>query len=138
MEEIEGDLFSAPIDYHFVHCVGADYPLLSYSCGIAKEFRRRYGASIPVTNVGKLAIIQAERIVIHLITKETCRTSRPTLESMKECLISLANYIRENKIMKLAMPKIGCGLDRLEWTDVKKLIEDILIPTGVKILIYYL
>lgn len=138
MEEIYGDLFSAPLDYSLVHCVGADYPLLSYSCGIAKEFRERYGAVIPITKVGNLAVIKADRIIIHLITKETCRSSRPTLETMKECLISLHDYVKENKIEKLAMPKIGCGLDRLNWADVKKLIGDILLPTGVRILVYYL
>lgn len=37
--------------------------------------------------------------------------------------------------MKLAMPRIGCGLDRLEWAKVKKIIKATFANTDVEILV---
>lgn len=39
---------------------------------------------------------------------------------------------------KLAMPKIGCGLDRLNWDDVSYLIQDIFKDIDIEIRVYYL
>ena len=38
-----------------------------------------------------------------------------------------------NNITKLLMPKIGCGLDKLQWTDVFKLLQDTFTYSGVQI-----
>ena len=38
-----------------------------------------------------------------------------------------------NNITKISMPKIGCGLDKLQWTDVFKLIQDTFIYSGIQI-----
>ena len=38
-----------------------------------------------------------------------------------------------NNITKISMPKIGCGLDKLQWTDVFKLKQDTFTYSGIKI-----
>lgn len=38
----------------------------------------------------------------------------------------------------IAMPKIGCGLDKLEWSKVKAIIEEVFAGTDIEILICYL
>lgn len=38
-------------------------------------------------------------------------------------------------ITKLAMPLIGCGLDKLVWEQVKDVIEDVFEETDIEILI---
>ena len=38
-----------------------------------------------------------------------------------------------NNVTKVSMPKIGCGLDKLQWTDVFKLIQDTFTYTGIQI-----
>jgi hypothetical protein len=38
-------------------------------------------------------------------------------------------------ITKLAIPYIGCGLDRLNWDEVKDVIEDVFEDTDVEILV---
>ena len=38
-------------------------------------------------------------------------------------------------IKKLAMPRIGCGLDRQNWTDVKALIEKVFADTDIEIMV---
>ena len=36
------------------------------------------------------------------------------------------------------MPKIGCGLDRLDWELVKQIIEKIFKETDIEIKIFYI
>ena len=38
-----------------------------------------------------------------------------------------------NNITKNSMPKIGCGLDKLQWTDVFKLLQDTFTYSGIQI-----
>jgi hypothetical protein len=38
-------------------------------------------------------------------------------------------------IRKIAMPLIGCGLDRLDWNKVKDVIEDVFSDTDIEILV---
>ena len=36
---------------------------------------------------------------------------------------------------KIAMPHIGCGLDRLEWPKVRNIIQEVFHDDGIEILI---
>lgn len=42
----------------------------------------------------------------------------------------------KNNIHQLAMPLIGCGLDKLEWSKVKELIQHIFDRVDIEITIY--
>ena len=53
---------------------------------------------------------------------------RLALEKMKQICL-------ENDIKKIAMPVIGCGLDRLDWNDVSEQIKSVFTNTGVEILV---
>lgn len=41
----------------------------------------------------------------------------------------------DDEPVKLAMPRIGCGLDKLEWSKVKAIIEEVFADTDVEILV---
>ena len=41
----------------------------------------------------------------------------------------------ENNITKVAMPVIGCGLDRLLWNRVSNIIKEIFEETEIEILV---
>ena len=41
----------------------------------------------------------------------------------------------KNNIKKIAMPVIGCGLDRLNWADVSEQIKSVFTDTDVEILV---
>ncbi len=75
--------------------------------------------------------------VFNLVTKETFRR-KPTMESVKECLLELKRQVNENSIKQLAMPKIACGLDGLDWERVSEQVRDIFSDTDVEILVCYL
>ena len=41
----------------------------------------------------------------------------------------------EKDIRRVAMPVIGCGLDRLEWEKVSEMIQEVFAGTEVEILV---
>lgn len=55
-------------------------------------------------------------------TTHWSRYSKPTYQSIDKSLIDLFDKAQKAGIKKIAMPKIGCGLDRKDWNQVKKLI----------------
>lgn len=137
---VKGDLFTAPADCWLVHCISADFKM---GAGIAKRFTEK-GAKLALKTVygnykwrgtgDCLPIIGCcgHRGVLNLVTKERYYY-KPTYNTLAEALQDLVDLsddpfilpvVGEGKI-KLAMPKIGCGLDKLEWPRVEKIIEDI-------------
>lgn len=130
--EEKRDLFSVPEDYYFVHCVSADFAL---GKGIALEFKKRFDMKnrLKATEETDSKCLLIDR-VFNLITKETWRR-KPTMESVKESLSELRQQVDEKGIKKLAMPKIACGLDGLEWENVSEQVRDIFSDTDIEILV---
>lgn len=145
--EVKQDLFTVPKDYILVHCVSADFIM---GAGIAKEFTKRgvrdylqskYSIHTRMERVGKciLSFKTGWRAEANLVTKEkywykpTYDTLKKSLLSAKEVCISLDDSY--NGMVKLAMPKIATGLDRLSWTKVKAIIEEVFADTAVEILV---
>lgn len=148
---VKGDLFTAPADCWLVHCISADFKM---GAGIAKEFTKR-GAKRSLKEVfgnykwqgvgACLPIVDScgHRGVFNLVTKERYYY-KPTYNTLAEALQDLVDLsdvpvllpaLREGEI-KLAMPKIGCGLDRLEWPKVEHIIKDILDEERFKVFVY--
>ena len=48
------------------------------------------------------------------------------LNAVAYCLVEIDNYMRENNLSTIAMPKIGCGLGGLNWSEVSVLVDGIL------------
>lgn len=132
------DLFTVGADYHFAHCISNDFAL---GAGIAVEFNKRYDMSKRLRQAYPDGLYGAGCVkidrVFNLITKEkywhkpTHVTIRHALEKMKELCV-------HNGISKIAMPKIGCGLDRLKWDDVQEIITGVFADTNIEILVCYL
>lgn len=138
--EVHQDLFTVPKDYCLVHCISADFAL---GAGIAKEFAKR-GVKEYLLNyslvterkVGK-CIVTFEtgwRAEFNLITKEKY-WQKPTYDSLKAALKEARVFCLPCSNIKLAMPRIGCGLDRLQWCKVKQIIEEVFSDTDVEILV---
>lgn len=141
IKEIFGDLFGAPDNFYFVHCISADFAL---GVGIAKEFSQRknmreklnikYGLLDKVSLVGSALLVDD---TFNLVTKYRY-FQKPTYRTLKESLIDLKDKCISLGVNNLAMPRIGCGLDRLNWVHVKKIISDVFSDTDIKIYVYRL
>ena len=137
---VKQDLFTVPQGYYLAHCISGDYAL---GAGIAKQFDERYNMrfklfrNYPIpdgektANVGKALLVDN---VFNLVTKGRY-FEKPTYETLKSALKDMRRDIIAYGIKKLAMPKIGCGLDRLDWDKVYHLIEEVFGMMDIEILI---
>jgi O-acetyl-ADP-ribose deacetylase (regulator of RNase III) len=148
--EEQQDLFSVPDDYYLAHCVSADFAL---GKGIAAEFEKRFhirnavGELIgigplaprkllpPYFQIGEVVVIDR---VFNLVTKEHY-WQKPDLFGMAEAVVHLVSQCHRHKVKKLAMPRIGCGLDRLEWGVVREMLKQAFsVIDDIEILVCYL
>ncbi len=115
------------------HCISKDCAL---GAGIALEFRNRYGVEELVEQqkgVGECAYVEKKgRRILHLITKEKA-SDRPTYDNLEQSLINARRICLEQNITTLAIPKIGCGWDRLVWS---KLVNNIFEQSTIRVKVY--
>ncbi|MDE5584274.1 MAG: macro domain-containing protein [Ruminococcus sp.] len=130
--EKNADLFSVDDDFFLVHCVSADFVL---GKGIALEFQKRFNMKNKLRANGKTdsVCVRIDK-VFNLITKKTWR-NKPTYESLEKSLAELKRQTAEMNVRKIAIPKIACGLDGLEWEKVSKMIRNIFSDTDIDILV---
>ena len=135
------DLFTVPEDYYLAHCISADFGM---GKGIVVEFNKQFDMKNKLQNkypdfvneyhhnrYNGTAIIEGR--VINLITKERY-WQKPTYKSMRKALCAaLARLPKDCK--KIAMPVIGCGLDRLDWDKVSKIVLEVFADTDKEILV---
>jgi O-acetyl-ADP-ribose deacetylase (regulator of RNase III) len=86
--------------------------------------------------VGHIAVLEHEgRYIYYLVTKKYS-TEKPRLEDLFSSLEKMREHCAEHSVKYVAMPRIGCGLDRLEWRDVKPKIEEIFSRLDISITVY--
>lgn len=121
------NLFSIDDSYYIAHCISADFAL---GAGIAKEIDKRFNTRVKLfdkfpngfeyyldennTN-GECILIDR---VLNLVTKRKYY-DKPTYKSMDQALTMMREVCIHNNITKVAIPTIGCGLDRLSWNRVR-------------------
>lgn len=136
------DLFSVPDDYYLAHCISADFGM---GKGIAVEFNKHFDMKYKLQtkypdyinewhHTGRIGGCILEDRVLNLITKERY-FHKPTYDSMHAALRSMKSACSCNNITKVAMPVIGCGLDRLQWSQVSEIIHEIFADTDIEILV---
>lgn len=141
-QENKQDLFSVGVNYHLAHCISADFAL---GAGVALKFnelydmRKRLKWLYPKDSMGTNLVGCALLVdnVFNLVTKEKC-SQKPTYFTLEVALNEMKEYMVSTKATKLAMPKIGCGLDKLDWDIVKLMIQKIFKDTDIDILICYI
>ncbi|KAK3912481.1 ADP-ribose glycohydrolase OARD1 [Frankliniella fusca] len=136
VKEIKCDLFALPESYALAHCVGSDFIM---SSGIAVKFRKKY-RNVPELldqnkNPGQVAFIKiakSEQYIYYLVTK-LCSTGKPKWEDFEKSVTEWRDLCLEHKISKIAIPKIGCGRDLLDWNRVLNLLNQQFSNTGIEI-----
>lgn len=143
-KEEKGDLFDKEIlsEYALCHCISSDFAL---GAGIAKIFakmgvKKRLVEKYPKQWQGRgyCLFTEVEGVTVaNLVTKEKY-FHKPTLETLRQSLSDLREQALSCELKKLAMPKIGCGLDKLHWDDVSAVIKEIFSDTDIEILVRYI
>ncbi len=143
IDEIEGDVFTS--QKSLAHCVSAD---LEMSKGIAKEFDERFGNKDVLheqfVQPGGVAILDSlyhggdeKTFVYYLVTKKKY-FQKPKLHILRLSLECMRNHALKNNVDIISMPRIGTGLDKLDWRNVKQTLFEVFENTGIKIQVYSL
>lgn len=135
--EVKKDLFTVPEDYHLAHCISADAKM---GAGIAVQFKKRFDLS-ETTEKGRRRHLSEgtcyrDGRVLNLITKKVY-WSKPTYMSFEASLQDMRRVIVEEGITKVAMPRIGAGLDRLEWATNRETLHEVFGDLDIEILVCY-
>lgn len=135
-KEVNQDLFKLEGTHHLAHCISSDYAL---GAGIAVAFDRKYSMRKKLLQVGSGKypdVIQIGK-VFNLVTKDKC-WQKPTYKDLGVTLGKMRELCDQQGISKLAMPKIGCGLDRLEWVKVQAMIHEVFGDSGIEVVVCYI
>lgn len=129
----EGNLFYNTKDYLYAQCISADFAM---DAGIVLEFNSRfntkeqlvyyYGSTIDTWDYSREGFCIFERPVYNLVTKRNY-WDKPTYQSLANAMLDMhemIKYQRRYSTNKLAIPKLGCGLDGLDWNIVKEMINE--------------
>ena len=139
VREINGDLFSCPSSASLAHCISEDAHM---GKGIATLFKRKFGGVDAIKSqkaqTGEIAVLErADRFVYYLITKRRY-FHKPTYDTLRSALTAMKIHAVAHEIDEICMPRIGCGLDKLDWDRVKRLLESEFRETKIQITVYYL
>ena len=148
---VKGDLFSfegSRTEIVLAHCISR---CARMGAGIAKKFavenpkmrdyikskNRQVGDIVSYT---RELTPKKEVIVLNMITKEIFK-HKPTKENFLKTLENLKTHCSDHGYNKIGIPKIGCGLDLLDWDSfvlpsIKKTFRD--YKGGIEIHVYSL
>ena len=134
--EAVGNLF----DTHdsFGHCVSADFKM---SAGIARKIRRNYPCTYPtgwnhITNpLWPQWLPESKRYIYHLVTKQKFY-QKPTYGTLRASLERMRSHAEQHHVYKISLPCIGSGLDKLEWEQVRQLIQEVFRTSPVHITVF--
>jgi O-acetyl-ADP-ribose deacetylase (regulator of RNase III) len=140
-EEVKRDLFTVSEDYYLAHCISSDFVM---GAGIAVPFDRQFNLKpqfkqIKKKNPSLLTHPTCVRLgrVLNLITKKSV-WDKPTYDTMTGALKKMKRICLDKGIKKIAMPKIGCGIDRLEWSKISGIIKEVFSDIDIEILVCYI
>ncbi|XP_027602849.1 ADP-ribose glycohydrolase OARD1 isoform X1 [Pipra filicauda] len=139
LREVKGDLFSCPPSDALAHCISEDCRM---GAGIAVLFKKKFGGVQELLDqkkkTGEVAVLQRDdRYIYYLITKQKV-SHKPTYESMRKSLEAMRAHCLHNGVTDISMPRIGCGLDGLQWDKVSAILGEVFENTDIKITVYSL
>lgn len=126
LTEVEQDILTVSPEYSMAHCISKDCAmgvgvakcitdkyifLKDYCRGTVSKYDLRVPSVIPYQSYDT-------RIIFNLITKEKY-WHKPYLESLIICLRKLSAQCSCYGVTKLAIPRLGCYHDKLDWEDVR-------------------
>ena len=131
-QKIKADITKVSEIYRIAHCVSCDCAM---GAGVALAIKNKF--PIVKTAIEKNPIIGDVILtgrVINLFTKQKC-FHKPTIQDFIQTIYNFREFCIQNNIKYLAIPKLGCGLDKLDWNDVEPFLKEMFEGMDVEILV---
>ncbi|XP_075470118.1 ADP-ribose glycohydrolase OARD1 isoform X2 [Ascaphus truei] len=134
---VRGDLFSCCLTDSLAHCISTDCRM---GAGIAVQFKKRFQRVEELKSQNKkkgdVAVLEDKgRFIYYLITKDKA-SGKPKYEDLFNSLEAMKCHCVSHNVTALSIPRIGCGLDRLEWDQVSCLLDKVFTDTNIIITVY--
>lgn len=82
---------------------------------------------------GEVAFLDySGRYIYYLVTK-VASTGKPTWDDFERSVIEWRDLCVQHKVTKIAIPRLGCGRDLLDWGQVKNLLNRVFSKHGIEI-----
>lgn len=144
IEEVEGDLFECLNDTNIkslglCHCVSQDFAM---GAGIAVEFKKRFGrveelvAQKPAVGSGAFVVHETPLSHIFYLVTKGRYYQKPTYQTLRNSIVWLKKEAEAKGVTLLCMPRIGCGLDLLEWDKVRAILVEVFENSETNIRVY--
>ena len=131
--EKEGNLLDS--DESIAHCVSADFKM---AAGVARKIKQQFPMRKTTSNsvrqkaLWPQIIEKPQRFLYHMITK-TRYFHKPTYTALGASLLALKSHAETNNVTRFSMPRVGCGLDQLDWQKVRDMIQDVFHGSTVQV-----
>lgn len=115
--ELEINIMAVPQGYYLAQGISRD---LNFKVGLPAEFEKTYNLKEKLTDkydeieCGETYLIDN---VYSLVVKDSSYDS-PDRDLLMEALVNLRDQMEENKVTKLAIPRLCCGRGGLDWDDM--------------------
>ena len=114
LKTVHGDLFTCSPTSSMAHCVSQD---LKMTRGIAHKFRTVFGCVGDLYSqsprVGGVVYLKRRSNFIYYIVTKEFFYQKPQLNDYFAAIHSLRDLILSHNVTELAIPQLGCGLDRI-------------------------
>ena len=124
------------------HCISADAQMSKGFAQFLSERIPRLRRTCRRANLLKDLVFpfwdsSSRRYFYNLVTKEKY-SDKPDLQTLATTLQGMQSHATMHGVSTIAIPKIGCGLDQMNWQDVVKLLRDIFAYSEIQIVVYSL
>ena len=124
------------------HCISADVQMSKGSAQFLSERVPRLRRTCKRAKLLKDQVFpswdaSSGRYIYNLVTEEKY-SDKPDLQTLATTLQSIQSHATMHGVSTIAIPKIGCGLDQMNWQDVVKLLRDIFAYSDRQIVVYSL
>lgn len=134
MVELEINIMGVPQGYYLAQGISRD---LNFKVGLPAAFEKQYNMVAKLKRnytdieLGKALLVDN---VFNLVAKDSSYDF-PDRDMLMDAIINMRDQMETNMVTKLAIPKICCGRNGLDWDDVKNMFEFIFDDSDVQILV---
>lgn len=125
VRDLNADLLSMPVYYNIAHCIPADFTAYGATAqridnvyDLVDLIKHDYMDWEVRPDVGDVNYLKN----VFTLFATPKKHARPSMEDLRKCIANLAQECFDLGIMHLAMPRIGCGYNKLKWNEVKDMI----------------